>query len=165
MKPLGTNLEKKINTKQQSNKLQWKKIKLSGKLLSDDSGLEGLIGLEVLENYDEHLQVTRERRKKCQPIKAKSKKKKAENSDDDGESDQSRKSRYTEKKQKTKKRNMRKEKEMGRFVRPILPDEIEDIFTNQTENLSKGVTPNSSCQQNDLSDEDMLTSDVLIVSC
>lgn len=33
---------------------KWKKVKLAGKLLSDEggAGLEGLLGLEVLENYD-----------------------------------------------------------------------------------------------------------------
>lgn len=33
---------------------KWKKVKLAGNLLSDEggAGLEGLLGLEVLENYD-----------------------------------------------------------------------------------------------------------------
>lgn len=32
----------------------WKKVKIAGRLLSDDggTGLEGLLGLEVLENFD-----------------------------------------------------------------------------------------------------------------
>lgn len=44
---------KKISNGTESNKPpQWKKVKLSGNLLSDDGGLglEGLLGLEVLEN-------------------------------------------------------------------------------------------------------------------
>lgn len=42
----GTFKAKKSNT-------EWKKIKLAGKLISDDGGvgLEGLLGLEVLEDY------------------------------------------------------------------------------------------------------------------
>lgn len=32
----------------------WKKVKLAGNIVSDDGGgLEGLIGLEVLESYDD----------------------------------------------------------------------------------------------------------------
>lgn len=43
----------------------WEKVKLAGNLISDDggSGLEGLLGLEVLENYDK-TSVTKEKFKR-----------------------------------------------------------------------------------------------------
>lgn len=44
----------------------WTKIKLAGNLISDDggAGLEGLLGLEVLEDYGGVLSVTKEKPKK-----------------------------------------------------------------------------------------------------
>lgn len=59
---------KKILNGTESDKLpQWKKVKLSGNLMSDDGGvgLEGLLGLEVLENANS-VGVTKEK-----PVKVK----------------------------------------------------------------------------------------------
>lgn len=40
-------------SKQPSKKPAWSKVKIAGSLVTDDGGgLEGLIGLEVLEDYD-----------------------------------------------------------------------------------------------------------------
>lgn len=113
---------------------QWKKVKLSGNLLSDDGGigLEGLLGLEVLENPSESVRVTREKlvKVKKQPKVVKP----ARNSDDDDDGDGSdterpRRSKNERKKQKkllkkaqekkAAKVNGSKQNEPGRFVRPL----------------------------------------------
>lgn len=44
------------HNKQPSKKRAWSKVKIVGSLVTDDGGgLEGLIGLEVLENYDKNV--------------------------------------------------------------------------------------------------------------
>nr|XP_029713609.1 ATP-dependent RNA helicase DDX24 [Aedes albopictus] len=72
----------------------WKHVKLSGPVISDDGGdLAGLIGLEILENYDRTL-VTKDKKKKSKkedapeksrPGKKGAAKRVAEDSDDDEE--------------------------------------------------------------------------------
>ena len=47
--------KKSINSKE-STKNKWSKVKIAGNLVTNDGGgLEGLIGLEVMENYDKSI--------------------------------------------------------------------------------------------------------------
>lgn len=64
-------IKKKSGAKQTGKKASWKKVKLAGKLLSDEggAGLEGLIGLEVLENYSNNLSVIKENVKRVSVFK------------------------------------------------------------------------------------------------
>lgn len=56
--------------KPSKSKPSWSKVQIAGKLISDDggAGLEGLLGLEVLENYNGFLSVTKEKPKKAKVI-------------------------------------------------------------------------------------------------
>lgn len=64
-KPKPTVPTKTIKTgavsKAKKSNVGWKKVKLAGKLISDDGGvgLEGLLGLEVLEDYSGVASVTK----------------------------------------------------------------------------------------------------------
>lgn len=52
--------------KQSSKKPAWSKVKIAGSLVTDDGGgLEGLIGLEVLENYDKDVITSKVRHSNC----------------------------------------------------------------------------------------------------
>lgn len=59
-------IKKKSGAKLSGKNTAWQKVKLTGNLLSDEggAGLEGLIGLEVLENYGNDLSVIREKPKR-----------------------------------------------------------------------------------------------------
>lgn len=110
--------EKQIQNKPR-NKQHWKKVKLSGNLLSDDGGasLEGLLGLEVLENYDKK-SITKEKFVKVQKRNNNVKEKNSDESD----SEHPRCSKNERKKKKKLKKKSNKNKtpennEPGRFVR------------------------------------------------
>lgn len=94
---------------------QWKKVKLSGNLLSDDGGfgLEGLLGLEVLENVNS-VGVTKEK-----PVKVKKEKFQSnEDTFDDSDSDGERCSKNGKKKKKevSKKKAEKLNSTPGKFV-------------------------------------------------
>lgn len=111
-----------------TTKLPWKKVKLSGNLLSDDGGasLEGLLGLEVLENYS-GLSITKQKLPKTKRQKISSKHNDCGESDD-SDSDRSRGNKNQRKKKKKKLENNKQTKvltknhtnhEPGKFVRPL----------------------------------------------
>lgn len=54
VKPKKKNASSKISKQKSHVAPSWKKVKLTGNLLSDDggAGLEGLLGLEILEDFD-----------------------------------------------------------------------------------------------------------------
>ncbi|EAT39471.1 AAEL008728-PA [Aedes aegypti] len=88
----------------------WKHVKLSGPVISDDGGdLAGLIGLEILENYDRAL-VTKDKKKKLKkeedvPEKSRPSKKGAKRvSEDSGDDDDDEDERPSKKKPKQSKR-------------------------------------------------------------
>lgn len=61
--------KKKVATKKTPSTVDgsWSKVKIAGNLISNDGGgLEGLIGLEVLENYDTNMISTA--KVKSQPV-------------------------------------------------------------------------------------------------
>lgn len=98
----------KKNGKPLGGKPQWKKIKLSGKLLSDEGGigLEGLLGLEVLENAGQVVSVLKE---KPQRVKREKIIKEDELSGDESGSDHDKD--VNKKKQRKKKQKKKKKKE------------------------------------------------------
>ncbi|XP_031627076.1 ATP-dependent RNA helicase DDX24 isoform X2 [Contarinia nasturtii] len=132
-------MKKRILNNTVNRNPQWKKIKLSGNLLSDDGGasLEGLLGLEVLENYDGVISVTKEKR-----IKTKKENILVKENSDDSESDNSKRSKNERKKKKRKLKNVghKKEKsnEPGSFVRP-LPIPVDEHFTSLNGNENKST--------------------------
>lgn len=107
---------KKISNGTESNKPpQWKKVKLSGNLLSDDGGfgLEGLLGLEVLENVNS-VGVTKEKPMKVNKEKFQSN----EDTFDDSDSDAERCNKNGKKKKKkiSKKKIEKLNSKPGKFV-------------------------------------------------
>lgn len=105
---------------------QWKKVKLSGNLLSMDdggAGLEGLLGLEILENYGGAISVTKGKHNKGKKTFLF----KRENNVDSDDEDQLRCSKNERKNKKRKIKEAREKKTIiahhppGRFVRRI-PD-------------------------------------------
>lgn len=111
-------------------KPQWKKIKLSGKLLSDEGGigLEGLLGLEVLENAGDVLSVVKE---KPQKVKREKFAVKEDLSGDESGSDDERSNKKKRRKKLQKKKKKEEEKnnaknsadnEPGKFVRMMKAD-------------------------------------------
>lgn len=169
-----------IVTKRPAKPPQWKKVKLSGNLLSDDGGLglEGLLGLEVLENPSETVRVTKER-----PIKLKKTATVVSNhgnSDDDehdgsdGERSKCSKSQRKKKKKllkKTKEKqaangNEAKQNEPGRFVRPLPENNADANTKNRNSNKkSKAKKTKPSKPDSDAvnTDETALSIDDLIV--
>lgn len=136
-----------IVTKNPNKQPQWKKVKLSGNLLSDDGGLglEGFLGLEVLENPSETLRVNKEK-----PMKLKRPAKVLENSDDDDNGSDSGRSKLSKNERKKKKKLLKKAKEMkaaktngtqqnepGRFVRPPRDDDVKKSNANHNLNNKK----------------------------
>lgn len=177
--------KKKMSTgvvaKDPNKKPQWKKVKLSGHLLSDDGGLglEGLLGLEVLENPSSTVRVTREKivkQKKTQKVPTIS-----ENSDDDADGSDTERSRSSKNERKKKKKllkkanekkaakmNGNKPNEPGRFVRP-LPENNGVASSNSNGNgepnkKKKGkMAKASKASDSAKSDEALLSIDDLIV--
>lgn len=141
--------------KDPNRKPQWKKVKLSGNLLSDEGGigLEGLLGLEVLENPSESVRVTRE---KIVKVKKSPKVPAAKNSDDDdddgSDTERSRRSKNERKKQKkllkkaqekkAAKMNGAKPNEPGKFVRP-LPENDDDAGNEKSPVKSNEKSPSN----------------------
>lgn len=171
--------------KDPNKKPHWKKVKLSGNLLSDDGGLglEGLLGLEVLENPSQSVRVTREKfvkQKKPPPVKVTGMSEHSDDDDGDGsDTERSRSSKNERKKKKKllKKANEKKAAKMngikpnepGRFVRP-LPQKNGNGVTNSndgkpdTKKKKKGKkTKPSKASDNVKTDEAMLAMDDLIV--
>lgn len=55
--------------KQAAKKPAWSKVKIAGSLVTDDGGgLEGLIGLEILENYDKDVITSKVRSSICHAL-------------------------------------------------------------------------------------------------
>lgn len=107
---------KKISNGTESNKPpQWKKVKLSGNLLSDDGGLglEGLLGLEVLENA-KSVGVTKEKLVKVKKEKFQSEADTFSDSDSDGE--RCNKNGRKKKKKVSKKKGEKLNSTPGKFV-------------------------------------------------
>lgn len=125
--------------KSRNQQPQWKKVKLSGNLLSDDGGigLEGLLGLEVLENAGQSMSITKEKRPKVKRTKVVPDIVE-ENSEDSMESKRSKNERKKKKKllKKSKKQNAAVNHEPGRFVRPPPDSDHDDNVIDKT-NLGK----------------------------
>lgn len=134
---------------------QWKKVKLSGNLLSLDDGgasLEGLLGLEVLENYDGAISVTKGKPNKGHRIKKSSFNENVNN--DDSNDDHLKRSKNERKKRKqTLKKCMKKKEQVrtatehyppGRFVRsiPNCSDTGDDLKTIESELNKEVLTTN-----------------------
>lgn len=174
-----------VVAKDPNKKLQWKKVKLSGNLLSDDGGLglEGLLGLEVLENPSQSVRVTREKIvKQKKPPKVTTK---SENSDDDdGDGSDVERSRISKNERKKKKKLLKKANEKkaaklngdkpnepGRFVRPLPQNNGDGGGATNSNGKSdsnkkkKGKkTKPSKVNDNSKTDEALLAIDDLIVS-
>lgn len=124
-----------------SKEAPWKKVKLSGNLLSDDGGLglEGLLGLEVLENPHKAVKVTREKFVKVKSIKVPMAEENSEDSDAERSSKNQRKKKkklLKKAKEKAKEKAAAKAKsnEPGRFVRPPRDDDALDKESKTDEN-------------------------------
>lgn len=174
-KALASGLKQMSSRNQNNSKPQWKKVKLSGNLLSMDDGdasLEGLLGLEVLENYDGAISIT-----KGKPIKGKNKKILSsikENNDDDIDMDQSQCSK-NERKRKQKQKESKKKKKLtediaiphhdpGRYVRLITDCDDSSYNNNTTENIDKLKNSNHQTPYRDESNKIALSTEDLIVS-
>lgn len=110
----------KVNKTNGTGKAEWKKIKLVGNLLSDEGGigLEGLLGLEVLENAGDVVSVLKEKY-------VKEKKEKFTISDDESGSDDDRSNKKNRRKKQQKlkkeknKENSSDDNRPGKFVRAV----------------------------------------------
>lgn len=109
-----------------SGKPQWKKIKLAGKLMSDEGGigLEGLLGLEVLENPAEALSVFKEKpvRGKREWFQSEEKLDEELGSDNEYSSKKDRKKQLQKKKKTNSKKGCSGDDEPGKFVRMMKPE-------------------------------------------
>lgn len=165
-KKAASGISKKQFKNKPGNKELWEKVKLSGNLLSDDGGanLEGLLGLEVLENYD------RSSIKKQKHVIAKKLKnnfrERNENSDE-SEAEQSRPSKNERKKKKKLQKNSNKKRtqengspevEPGRFVRPIQDNKKKQKNGKKKGKKSKQQTSNDESITNSLSMDDLTVS-------
>ncbi|XP_055310394.1 ATP-dependent RNA helicase DDX24 [Sitodiplosis mosellana] len=174
-----TGLTPTISKNQTSANPQWKKVKLSGNLLSMDdggAGLEGLLGLEILENYGDTITVTKGkqvRRKKTSSVK--------KENNDDSDDDQPRCSKNELKKKKRKLKESKEKKKLkessaivhhppGRFVRPITNcNDAGDDSINTIESSNHSIerkddlkNSNNQKQYHDRSNQTVLTTDDLI---
>lgn len=174
-KTLASGLKRMSSRNQNNSKPQWEKVKLSGKLLSMDDGdasLEGLLGLEVLENYDGAISIT-----KGKPVKGKNKKIlssiKKDNVDDiDMDQSQSKKN---ERKRKQKQKEFKKKKNLtediaithhnpGKYVR-LIPDCDDSSYNDNTiEKIDKLKNSNHQTTYRDESNKIALSTEDLIVS-
>lgn len=163
--------------KSPSKKAQWKKVKLSGNLMSDDGGLglEGLLGLEVLENPQESVKVTKERFIRIKDIKVPM----AEENSDESDSERSSKNQRKKKKKSLKKAaekaaakaaakaNKTLKNEPGQFVRPLAENDDDDAskpITNDKKKKSKKQMKQKHKPNVDVkSDESALTINDLVV--
>lgn len=151
-----------------SKKAQWKKVKLNGNLLSDDGGLglEGLIGLEILEDVKGVVSITKDK-----PVRVKREKKLPQKEADSDDSDSERK-KPSKNERKKKKKELKKSKdkkmakqnnagddEPGKFVRPLRTD------NNVKKSKEKKGKKSKQTKQDDSSIEPSgVTMDDLIVS-
>lgn len=148
---------KKPNKKQPS----WEKVKISGNLVSNDGGgLEGLIGLEVLEDYDQNIISEGGSGKVCVNIKITIKHKwsqmiwfqrKYENSGDDEKIELNKKRKNSD----NKKTNETKATAPGKFV--LLKRK------KKSEGEKNGKEPCTEEDNESEADTDVLTSDDLVV--
>lgn len=153
---------------------QWQKVKLTGNLLSDDGGcgLEGLLGLEVLENPQKAIHVTREKRIKIKEIKVPM----AEDNSDESESERSGKNQRKKKKKLLKKAKekaaaKKKNNEPGKFVRPLPMDDDVDVSnavknddTDKKKKKKSKKTKQPKVNDDTKSNEALLSIDDLVVS-
>lgn len=157
-----------------SKKAQWKNVKLSGNLMSDDGGLglEGLLGLEVLENPQESVKVTKERFIRIKDIKVPM----AEENSDESDSERSSKNQRKKKKKSLKKAaekaaakaaakaNKTLKNEPGQFVRPLAENDASKPITNDKKKKSKKQMKQKHKPNVDVkSDESALTINDLVV--
>lgn len=157
---------------------EWKTVKLSGNLLSDEGGigLEGLLGLEVLENASS---LSIEKQKHVKVKKGEKKYIPDENSGDESESDDGGGRRggknARKKKKKLLKKKMKKEAEKtgstpGRYVLLRPPNAETEEKPSGTENNGKQNKKSKKSKKsapegaNPEADESALTIDDLIVS-
>lgn len=163
--------------KSPNQKAQWKNVKLSGNLMSDDGGfgLEGLLGLEVLENPQQAVKVTKENRIKIKDIKVPM----AEENSDESDSERSSKNQRKKKKKLLKKAaekravkaaakaNRTVKNEPGRFVRPLPENDDDKISKPMTNDKKKSKKDKQQKHQPNIdvkSDESALTINDLVVS-
>lgn len=141
-----------IIVKDSAKQPQWKKVKLSGNLLSDDGGLglEGLLGLEVLENPSQTVRITKSKTIKLKKTNAEQKRDANDDDDYSGSDDERSKCSKSQRKKKKKllkkakekqaaKTNDSKSNEPGRFVRPLL-DGVADVDRNSDRKSNKSST-------------------------
>lgn len=139
---------KNFSNGNESNKLpQWKKVKLSGNLLSDDGGfdLEGLLGLEVLENANS-VGVTKEQPAKVKKETFQSKGDTFDDSDSDGE--RCSKNGRKKKKKVSKKKAEELNSTPGKFV--LLRQEISADTKPHEKKKEKGGKPKHDPNENDV---------------
>lgn len=168
-----------VVAKDPNKKLQWKKVKLSGNLLSDDGGLglEGLLGLEVLENPSQSVRVTREKivkQKKPPKVTTKSE----HSDDDDGDGSDAERTRTSKNERKKKKKLLKKANEKkaakangnepGKFVRPLSQNNGDGATNangkpNSNKKKKGKKTKPSKFGDNSKNDEAILAIDDLIV--
>lgn len=144
-------------------KPEWKKVVLNGNLLSDDGGLglEGLIGLEVLEDVKGVVSITKDK-----PVKKKREKKISHKEEDGSDTDHKKRSKNERKKQKkllkkSKEKKIAKQNDVtndepGKFVRPLSVDE-----NAKDGKMKKGKKIKTSKQPKE--DEKLATSDESIM--
>lgn len=141
---------------------QWKKVKLSGNLLSDDGGLglEGLLGLEVLENANS-VGVTKQKFVKVKKEKFQIK----EDSFEDSDSDSERCSKNEKKKKKkvSKKKNEKLNSTPGKFV--LLREQTNADTKPNGKKKKKGEKPKHQPDESDVNmNESAISIDDLNVS-
>lgn len=157
--------------KPRGGKPQWKKIKLAGQLLSDEGGigLEGLLGLEVLENVGDVVSVLKERPQRVKREKIIAEK---ELSGDESGSDNERSNKKQRRKKLQKKKKEEKKKalsasddnEPGKFVRMLKPV-ASDANASKKPKKGKGGKVRKSAESNETAtDEPKVNIDDLIVS-
>lgn len=158
----------KVNNSNGTGKPQWKKIKLTGNLLSDEggTGLEGLLGLEVLENAGDVVSILKEKY-----VKQK-KEKFTENVDFSDEESGSDDEHSNKKKRRKKLQKLKKEKDKekspvdngpGKFVRAMAAGGGE--ATKKKKKKGKGSKPKKIAESIEASeDEEKITMNDLIVS-
>lgn len=166
------NKKPKKNCKQISEQPQWKKIKLSGNLMSDDGGfgLEGLLGLEVLENPHKAVKVTKEKPIIIKNIQVPM----AEENSDDSDSERPSKNQRKKKKKllKTAKEKLNVKlngvgkNQPGKFVRAPsnMDNNTDDAKNTKIKKKSKKIKERKISKNDDVkSNETAITIDELVV--
>lgn len=118
---------------------QWKEVKLSGNLITDDSvgTLEGLVGLEVLEDYDGRLVTTTKPSKKKKQKQDKRKSTETHTNGHNDSEDESLPPPTKKSKKEGKKKEVTEESEPGQFVRApnVVSDEEVDAEEEEVVDL------------------------------